>query len=495
MIWQICRAGLIDNFYSRRIQFVTIATVVLIVLSCLLQINLYRKALQDYNAKLNTQELFVSEEGELSRLYDMTPPEIGPPSLSLLVRGVPLKSSQSSINQNLLSPSSFNQNPFPELFPPLDLSSIVLVVLSLIAVMVAHNAITKEKEAGTLRLVLSNSVPRWKFIVGKWLAGILSVTPAFIVGVLITFLVASLTVYSNLKGDEIGAFFLVVLASLAYICAFYGVGLAISSLCHSSSTSILISFVFWILVVLVLPNIGLYAAAQFRPLPSVHKVEKEVESLMGEQREEAMGKKFQELQANNDAKFQPYLAPFGYTSAQFRAMPDAEKNKLIEKIQASNPEFGKLFAGEQDQILEVVRTVDYEFRVRGDKLEDDLLNKVDQQSRLGTSLTSFLPSASFLFCVTNLAGTNPEDVKQFGLQRRQYKNDIIEYIVKRIKTVSGANPSEEHIDLKDRPRFTYQNRTIRDRLGEATPYFGVLILWNLLAFTVAFVSLLRYDVR
>ncbi|HKY26939.1 MAG TPA: hypothetical protein VJM12_03250, partial [Pyrinomonadaceae bacterium] len=81
MIWQICRAGLIDNLYSRRLQFVTIATVVLIVLSCLLQINLYRKALQDYNGKLNTQELFVAEEGELSRLYDMTPPEIAPPPL------------------------------------------------------------------------------------------------------------------------------------------------------------------------------------------------------------------------------------------------------------------------------------------------------------------------------------------------------------------------------------------------------------------------------
>ena len=361
MIWQICRAGLIDNFYSRRIQFVTIATVVLIVLSCLLQINLYRRSLQDYNAKLTTQELFVSEEGELSRLYDMTPPLVRPPSLSLLVRGVPLKSSQTTINQNLLSPSSFNQNPFPELFPPLDLSSIVLVVLSLIAVMVAHNAITKEKESGTLRLVLSNSVPRWKFIVGKWLAGILSVTPALIVGVLITFLVASLTVFSNLKGAEIGAFFLVVTASVAYICAFYGVGLAISSLCHSSSTSILISFVFWILVVLVLPNIGLYAAAQIRPLPSIHKVEKEVETLMNAQRDEAMGKKFQEVMASNDAKFQPYLTPYGYTSAQFRQMPDAEKTKLVEKIQTTNPEFAKLWKGEQDQILEAVKTTDHEF--------------------------------------------------------------------------------------------------------------------------------------
>jgi ABC-type transport system involved in multi-copper enzyme maturation permease subunit len=495
MIWQICRAGLIDNLYSRRLQFVTIATVVLIVLSCLLQINIYRKALQDYNGKLNTQELFVAEEGELSRLYDMTPPEIAPPPLSMLVRGVPLKSSQSTISQNLLSPSSFNQNPFPELFPPLDLSSIVLVVLSLIAVMVAHNAITKEKEAGTLRLVLSNSVPRWKFIVGKWLAGILSVTPAFVVGILIVFLVATFSVYSNVQSSEVGAFFLVVGASLAYIGAFYGVGLAISSLCHSSSTSILISFVFWILVVLVLPNIGLYAAAQIRPLPSVHTVEKQIEALMGEERDQTMVKRFQELQARNDAAFQPYLTPFGYTAEQFRAMPDEDKGKLIEKIRTTSPEFGKLWEAEQEQILETVRTVDYEFRTRTDKMEDDLLNKVDQQSRLGMTLTSFLPSSSFLFCVTNLAGTNPEDVKHFGLQRRQYKNDIIEYIVRRIKSVGGANPSEAHIDMKDRPRFAFQNRTVPDRLGESMPYFGVLIAWNLLAFTTAFVSLTRYDVR
>lgn len=495
MIWQICKAGLIDNFHSRRLQFVTIATVVLIALSSLLQVNLYRKALQDYNVKLRTQDVFVEQQGELSRLYDMTPPEVAPPPFSLLVKGVPLKSSQSSINQNLLSPSSFNQNPFGELFSPLDISSIILVVLSLIAVLVAHNAITKEKEAGTLRLVLSNSVPRWKFVLGKWFSGILFVTPAFIVGMLITLIIAFLTVFSNLKAGEMSAFLFIVIAALIYIAAFYGIGLAISSMCHNSSTAILIGFVFWVLTVLVLPNLGLYAAAQLRPLPSVNKVEKEIEQLMGEQRDETMVKRFKELEAANNSKFQPFLTPYGYTAEQFRALSDEEKGKLVEKMRAATPELGKLWDTEQDQTLNVVVQVDQEFRNKANKMEDDVQSKVDSQTRLAIALTSFLPSGSFIFCATNLAGTNSEDLKRLDQQRREYKNEIINYIMKRIKTVGGANPSEAHIEMKDRPRFVFQARSVQDRLAAAMPYLGMLVVWNLLAFTVAFVKMQRYDVR
>ena len=495
MIWQIAKAGLFDNLYSRRVQFVTVATVLLVALSTLLHVNLYRRAVQDYNAKLHTQDVFVSEQGELSRLYDMTPPEVAPPPLSVFVKGVPLKASQSNISQNLLSPSSFNQNPFPELFYPLDLSAIILAVLSLTAILVAHNAITKEKESGTLRLVLSNPVPRWKFVVGKWLAGIMTVVPPYLLGILLALVIAFSTVLNTLKSGDLGAFLMILASSLVYIGAFYAIGLAISSLCHSSGTAILISFVFWVLVVLVLPNLGPYVAAQLRPLPSVNKIEKDIAQFMGQERDDTLVRKYKEAQAQNDARFQPVLAQYGYTAAQFRSMPEADRDKLIKQIGASNAEFQRLWDSEQEQMFDIVRQVDRDFRSRADKMEDDLQSQVDRQTRLGVLLTTVLPSSAFVYAATQLAGTNSEDVKRVDLQRRQYKDQVISYILDKVRTVGGANPAEEHIPLNDRPRFGFQARDLQARLAAAAPHLGVLVLWNLLAFAVAFFNLQRYDVR
>ena len=52
-------------------------------------------------------------------------------------------------------------------FRLLDLEFVFSVVLSLFAVVFAYDAVSGEKESGTLRLVFSNPVPRHLFILGK----------------------------------------------------------------------------------------------------------------------------------------------------------------------------------------------------------------------------------------------------------------------------------------------------------------------------------------
>jgi len=51
------------------------------------------------------------------------------------------------------------------------------------------------------------------------------------------------------------------------------------------------------------------------------------------------------------------------------------------------------------------------------------------------------------------------------------------------------------IDLSDRPRFSYKEEPLKDRLAAVLPYWGVLIFFNVVFFAGAFVGFIRYDVR
>ena len=54
------------------------------------------------------------------------------------------------------------------MFSFLDLSSVVIIIFTLLAILLSYNAISGEKEEGVLALALANEVPRYKYILGKY---------------------------------------------------------------------------------------------------------------------------------------------------------------------------------------------------------------------------------------------------------------------------------------------------------------------------------------
>ena len=71
-----------------------------------------------------------------------------------------------------------------ELFETPDFIYIVSIILSVLAIFLSHDSICGEKETHTLSLVLSNSLRRSTFLLGKWIGGyislLLSLTPALL---------------------------------------------------------------------------------------------------------------------------------------------------------------------------------------------------------------------------------------------------------------------------------------------------------------------------
>ena len=73
-----------------------------------------------------------------------------------------------------LDDTKYNEHRVFAIFGSLDLAFIVKVVLSLFAILLTFDAICGEREGGTLKLVLSNAVPRDRVILGKLVGGFLA---------------------------------------------------------------------------------------------------------------------------------------------------------------------------------------------------------------------------------------------------------------------------------------------------------------------------------
>ena len=74
--------------------------------------------------------------------------------------------------------------------------------------------------------------------------------------------------------------------ALAYSVVFFSLALAASALVSRSSVSVLVSLLCWVLLVLVVPSLAPYVAAQIVPLPSVAALQRDLAYITSEERDE-----------------------------------------------------------------------------------------------------------------------------------------------------------------------------------------------------------------
>jgi ABC-type transport system involved in multi-copper enzyme maturation permease subunit len=120
--------------------------------------------------------------------------------------------------------------------------------------------------------------------------------------------------------------------------------------------------------------------------------------------------------------------------------------------------------GDDSERWEIVRRI----RAENDKLTEDYRNRLNRLVRVSQNITRFSPAAAFTFLATDIMGTGM-------LEERKLKRAVLQY---------------------NDPVFSYQRSTIREVLGMGgLSNCLILILFNILFFTGAYVTFLRYDVR
>ena len=167
--------------------------------------------------------------------------------------------------------SRYNEEPLFAVFRFLDLEFLFMVVLSLFAILLGYDAVSGEKERGTLRLALANAVPRSTFILGKVIGSFLSLSAGLLVAIIIGCLLLPV-MGVPMAGGEWARLGLIVLCGLLYVGTFLTVSIFVSTVTHRSSGSFLISLVIWIVAVLIVPRASVLLAGRAVDVPSVDNI-------------------------------------------------------------------------------------------------------------------------------------------------------------------------------------------------------------------------------
>jgi ABC-type transport system involved in multi-copper enzyme maturation permease subunit len=163
-------------------------------------------------------------------------------------------------------------------FAAVDFAFIVRVVLSLMVVFIAYNAVSEEKSSGTLKLVLSNRVPRDQLLLGKFLGGWFVIMGSLVVAGLVSLILVLAHSFIAFTSGEWARLLVFMGLSALYLTVFYALSLCVSVLVERPSISLMILLQAWVFLIVLYPNLGVIAAENLTKLPSQEQLARQKEA-------------------------------------------------------------------------------------------------------------------------------------------------------------------------------------------------------------------------
>ena len=459
---------ILDNISSPKFVFTFLLCTILILLSFYTGINNYRSELKEYNAAMALNKKNLESQPSYGALAGLGTKITKPPQvLSTIIAGVQQAvGRQATVNvayDPSLVDSKYNSNPVFAIFGELDITLIVKIVLSLLAILFTFDAIVGEKERGTLKLTLSNSVPRARLLFGKATGSFISLMMPLLIPLLLGLIM--LAVYPDISlsnGDwiRIGMIFLLF---LLYLSVFFALGLFMSSRMNSSSGSFLVLLFIWVTFVIIIPKASVMVAGQINPIPSVHEVTAQKDAFLQEIQGSA-GPRVAEWREDNPHD------PKNPTEWQekFRSFLEEMQQDLTAQIDAKNKEF-----------------------------EDDYQAKRRTQQAIALNISRISPASSLSFGAMSLGLTGIHEHERFLNSIKSYKPEFTKWAnSKLMQSINFKDPSNQpKPDISDMPRQEFRPENLRDSLYRALPDYAIMMFMIILFFAGAFVSFLKYDVR
>ena len=358
MTWTIARKEIVANLLSYKF-FVVLLLMVLLVATSLFIMH------RDFSGRMADYQLIRPEPG--------APIAVVPPNpLSIFAKGLDdamTRSFEIGVTGVDVRAGQSSGNIVYAFFPAPDFLYVVRVILSLVALLFGFDQISREREQGTLKLLLGGPVSRAQVLAGKWLGNFLSLSVPFL---LVTLLGASVLLFDRdvrFSAGDIGRLALILALALLYLAFFLSLGMLVSALTRRAATSVIVLLFAWALLVFVLPNLGTLVARQFVSVPSV------------------------------------------------RALSEKRERTWTREV--------LLGLGERGNWAEHYRTISRE----NDRMEEDYRLRFERLVRLSRNINRLSPAASLLDAATEIAGTGIGDESRLKAEVVRYKNAIIDPII------------------------------------------------------------------
>jgi ABC-type transport system involved in multi-copper enzyme maturation permease subunit len=340
----------------------------------------------------------------------------------------------------------------------------VKIVLSLFAILFTYDAIVGEKEKGTLKLALSNKVPRDRLILGKAIGGFISLLIPLVIPMVIGLLFLMVFPNVSLGGEDWMRIALILLMFLLYLSVFFTLGLFISARTSRSSTSFLILLFIWVTFVTVIPKAAVMIASQIKPIPSVHEITAQKDSYLQEITKEAITEQ----------------------TRYFKENPRPEDPEERKQWQEDIQEWAEKFRGE------LIAKIDE----RNAAIERDYQAKMNQQQKLAENLSRISPASALMFSSMSLARTGVNEHDRFLNSVKTYKPIFTQWINGKMKEDQVLQEGKQvKMDLSDMPQHEFIPEGLGDSFKRVLPDVILMIFLIMLFFVGAYVSFLRYDVR
>ncbi|MFB0554326.1 MAG: ABC transporter permease subunit [Phycisphaerae bacterium] len=356
--------------------------------------------------------------------------------------------------------------------PELDWAFIIIVIFSLYALLLAFRGISGEKEVGTLRLVLSNSLRRNQVLLAKYFSILLTVGIPLILGGLVSLSVVSIFLPEALSLMLVPRIGLMLLLTFFYLSIFVFLGLFVSSLVTRSSVVLLILLAAWILFVFVVPNLSGILSDKLTDVPSEYQSAKQVSSILKEQVWARIDKVRERVKRGE------------------LTMEEVIRRETDRAYEEGQEEVRKHYAG-------------YE-------------NAMKHRANVARNLSRISPTALFQFASESLADTGPRREERFLKDARVYSSVYDNYILEKVGRlvgtsdwsfgasitvngksidISSPHPQEYEGDKSDFPHFAESSPNLAYNMQQAALDLAGLAIWNLILSILAFAAIARCDVR
>ena len=272
----------------------------------------------------------------------------------------------------------------------IDWAFIIGYILSLIALIFTFDAISGEREHGTLRLMLANAIPRHTVLIGKFLGALVSITIPFMLTVLVNLLMVSAASEVHLNTEAWGRLGIILFIALLYTCLFLALGLLVSARVQRSAVSLVILLLTWVTFVVFMPS----------------------------------------TLASLASGFSSSMAPREYTERYGQSYTKLRRTWRYAWYQSND-----------EKMLRIRGEWHTKIAVSGERLAGEYLTFKITQVQRARAITSISPAALLQHLFESFAGTGLNRYQQFTENVQRYAREYREFIV----DMERGDPESRHI--------------------------------------------------
>ena len=501
MLITLIRRELLDNLMTFRFAAAVFIMLLLVVSNTVVLIKDYERRLAGYNTAIKTHQDKLRELKAYSgyELYVDRPPN----PLSLFNAGFDKRLGNQVRVYHAFVPTLWDakmhgsDNPFLNIFTSIDIVFIFEVILSLIALLFAYDALAGERERGTLRLVLAQPVRRGHILLAKYISAMLYLLVPLLLSLLLAMILLTGSRSVSFSPDDFLRIGGIVLTSLAYLSVFYLIGLLISEVSRRTSTALMLSMFIWGFWVLVYPNMILAVMSPSRaPRAQIDSTLNQMEQVWQEFDRERKDFLVNDPVPGESVWFKIGAVGWSHESLSKRAatLNVHFRNQLnLEEIdERSEPQVPH--AQNYFRFLEprVIGTAEKTWLFRKQGLENIFI----QPASVDKILLKLSPIGIYDSATQAWAGTDLNGIRDFYDAARQYRQTVIDYFYdkKVFNTRQWFSGDKGAVDWSTLPQFSFKRSDIGVNMKRALPDVCLLLIINVILFMTIFLIFVRSEV-